>query len=202
MIALSQESEPEAADPLVFWRSERTASDEEAAEAASEAQPLPSIEVDEFLTEKDAHSRFGTLCHSVLESALKTRDFDLSQTDVASLIDGIFSEKKNQIEKEIRRLTLNFLQSPFLTAHRNAEFLTEKQFLLRREENGREFFFFCRIDLLIKETDRVIVVDFKTDSEKKIGRYDRQLELYKEAAESVFGLPAEIKLVYLRERIC
>ena len=80
--------------------------------------------------------------------------------------------------------------------------MTEKQFLLRREENGREFFFFCRIDLLIKETDRVIVVDFKTDSEKKIGRYDRQLELYKEAAESVFGLPAEIKLVYLRERIC
>ena len=202
LIALSQESEPEAADPLVFWRSERTASDEEAAETASEAQPLPPIEVDEFLTEKDAHSRFGTLCHSVLESALKTRDFDLSQTDVASLIDGIFSEKKNQIEKEIRRLTLNFLQSPFLTAHRNAEFLTEKQFLLRREENGREFFFFCRIDLLIKETDRVIVVDFKTDSEKKIGRYDRQLELYKEAAESIFGLPAEIKLVYLRERIC
>ena len=98
-------------------------------------------------------------------------------------------------------MALNFLQSPFLASHRNAEFLTEKEFLLRREENGREVFFFARVDLLIKEADRVIVVDFKTDSEKKPGYYDRQLELYKEAAESVFGLPAETKLVYLREKI-
>ena len=201
LIGLSREPEPEAADPLVFWRSERAASCENSAETVAEAQPLPPVKVDGFLTEKDAHSRFGTLCHNVLEAALRARDFDLTQTDVASLIKGIFSERKNQIEEEVRRLALNFLQSPFLASHRNAEFLTEKEFLLRREENGREVFFFARVDLLIKEADRVIVVDFKTDSEKKPGYYDRQLELYKEAAESVFGLPAETKLVYLREKI-
>ena len=104
LIGLSREPEPEAADPLVFWRSERTASDEEAAEAASEAQPLPPVKVDGFLTEKDAHSRFGTLCHNVLEAALRARDFDLTQTDVASLIKGIFSERKFRKAKRRSRV--------------------------------------------------------------------------------------------------
>ena len=188
----------------LFRKNERTASGRETAAAgdAAAGMPLPATEADAFLEESSTFSLFGTLCHNVLEKALTAKDFDLTQTDIASMIDGRLSPRSEIIENVVRRLVGRFLSSPFFREHRDGELLTEKEFLLRREEGGRTVFVSCRADLIIKHPDKVIVVDFKTDRVKIPGFYDSQLSLYAEAAESIFGLPAEIKLVYLRERIC
>ena len=186
----------------LFRKNELTASGREAAAADEEAgTPLPATGLDDFLEAGGTFSLFGTLCHAVLEKALKTRDFDLTQTDVASMIDGRLAQRSEMTESVVRRLITGFFSSPFFKEHRDAELMTEKEFLLRREEGGRTVFVSCRTDLIIRHPDRVVVVDFKTDRVRVPGRYDSQLALYAEAVEAVYGLPVETKTVYLRESL-
>lgn len=183
-----------------FWKNERTASGRESEAAGDvEGMRLPATEADDFLEQSGTFSVFGTLCHNVLEKALTANDFDLTQTDIASMIDGRLSPRSELIEKVVRRLVSGFLSSPFFREHRGGELLTEKEFLLRRNEGGRTVFVSCRADLIIRHPDKIFVVDFKTDRVKIPGFYDSQLSLYAEAAEAIYGLPVETKAVYLRE---
>ena len=56
------------------------------------------------------------------------------------------------------------------------------------------------IDAFFIEEDAIVLVDYKSDhvrSEKTlVGRYQKQLELYAEALESITGLPVKEKLIY------
>ena len=56
------------------------------------------------------------------------------------------------------------------------------------------------IDCLVIEEDGMIIIDYKTDRVKEItelaSRYSKQLLLYKNAAEQLFGLPVKKCLIY------
>lgn len=183
----------------LFWKNEKTASAKTSSGENGDGERLPSTDLDDFLEETDTFSLFGTLCHEVLEKALRTKDFDLSQIDVASMIDGRLSARKAVAETVVRRLVTRFFASSFFEEHGNGELLPEKEFLLKREEGGRTVFVSCRSDLIIKHSDRIVIVDFKTDRVKIPGFYDSQLSLYAEAAEAIYGLPVETRAIYLRE---
>ncbi|MBS3766263.1 UvrD-helicase domain-containing protein, partial [Candidatus Bipolaricaulota bacterium] len=67
------------------------------------------------------------------------------------------------------------------------DFYPEQEVLVPRHEGNRKYVYHGSIDLLNVMEDRVEVIDYKTDLDKTLqGEYEKQLELYREAAANSF----------------
>lgn len=178
---------------------------------------LPSIEGDIILGEHQVTAPFGSWVHLLLQRAIER----LAGTTQPSLIHE--EEAQLLIPVELTRLGLplhqtkilvssalslanNFLSSSFLV-----ELLEEKPlsvesevaFSMRWESpHGGEsspMVLHGSIDLLLRYETCIRVIDFKTDAFRQPQQHDIQLELYRKAAERLYGLPVHSTLCYLRD---
>lgn len=78
--------------------------------------------------------------------------------------------------------------------------LTSKNPNIRKEESFLKkidnFYVNGQIDIIFEYEDQIVLMDFKTDSVKREGFYDRQLEIYKDAIEESLGKKVIKSFIY------
>lgn len=175
---------------------------------AVDAPRLPSLSIDAVLSDNGWESAFGTLCHHMIELALRSGiDIPNLPIDQASRLFGTEDQSAViQMIGEARQLTKGFLDSelgrmalssphrrseaPFLLAVPNAQNPAAKPFVV----NGK-------VDLVFERSgDRpaCVVVDFKTDRIAAPCDHVTQLACYRAAASAFSPFPCESWLFYLR----
>ena len=148
-------------------------------------EPLPDCAFDE-VADRVKPTDFGDLCHAAVESALLGRP--PSPTELR-IIDALPSGCRVPLAEEARKLAGAFLESELGAAARLAsELKLEWAFIL---DLGEGFSLSGRMDLAFVggpgPEDEVVVVDFKTDRERRPGEYELQLALYRRAASAILG---------------
>ena len=72
---------------------------------------------------------------------------------------------------------------------------------IRKEESFLrkidDFYVNGQIDIMFESQNEVVLMDFKTDSLKREGFYDKQLEIYKDSIEEALGKKSYIILYLL-----
>jgi ATP-dependent exoDNAse (exonuclease V) beta subunit len=166
---------------------------------------LPQLEIDSLLEKYSIAAPFGTWSHALIQATIERGVESLSGEECLELI-----------PKEIARLRLSapnlatlsgaaytlaegFLQSELygeLKRGNPLSFESEVPFAYRAEEgvvvNGV-------IDLLVRYSDEIKIVDFKTDAYLFKDLHQGQLRLYREAMERLYHLPTSSAVVYLRD---
>ena len=172
--------------------------------AAQSPAPAQSLEVALELAAPRGLSpeTWGSLVHAVLEKRLAADKRELSPALHDALEEGLGAE--GSIRGAILRaeaLAEVFLRSTLgIRALAARERLVELKVaigLAAEGGPGRARLARGSIDLAFLEEDRVIVVDYKTDSAMSAGGHDLQVAAYKRAAAEIFGLPAEAWVFYL-----
>ncbi|EEB35786.1 hypothetical protein ANHYDRO_01452 [Anaerococcus hydrogenalis DSM 7454] len=78
--------------------------------------------------------------------------------------------------------------------------IREKSPLIRKEESFLRkidnFYVNGQIDIMFEFEDHIILMDFKTDSYKREGFYDKQLEIYKDSIEEALGKKVSKSYIY------
>ena len=137
---------------------------------------------------EDRITSFGTLVHYLIECAIKKEDEDLSQ---------YFKDdrERDEIIECAYLLKNNFLSSPFYKTLLAYELFPERKFLIKDGDYIVEGI----IDLLCVSKEKIIIVDYKTDSVKDKEKHRLQLEYYKKALSTIYsGKEIETYLFYLR----
>jgi len=161
-----------------------------------------------------AGALYGTAMHRFLEC------FDFAEEDILSSIDRqlAYMEKVHSLsEDEFARISKNKLQN-FLKdktairmsrAAQNGKLYKEKPFVFG--SNAKDLFndFDSSdemilvqgiIDVFFEEDDGIVLLDYKTDKvddqEELVLRYEKQLQLYKDAIEQAYNLPVKEVLIY------
>lgn len=158
---------------------------------------------------------FGTLCHALVERALargappegdEASALGLPEA-LARKLAKLGAASRSKLLAEARALAAGFLKSErgrlALAARERARqgegvFEIELPFSYRHEGTNGPVFLAGAMDLVYDDGGSVIVVDFKTDAELRPERHEFQLSLYREAAVSLYGLPAKAFAYYLR----
>ncbi|HOV39600.1 MAG TPA: PD-(D/E)XK nuclease family protein, partial [Spirochaetales bacterium] len=160
-------------------------------------------EVDALFSGDDTPSLeeyFGSLCHGAVENRIMQDGVDRLETLKSHCpVQNAYPI----LEKEAYRLADQFLESEAARAlleEENGKPTREVEvpFLLKSKDENSPLWIHGRIDLAIVRTDRVLVVDFKTDRYVQPEQHAAQLSLYRQAAVEIWGLPVETYLVYLR----
>lgn len=140
---------------------------------------------------------FGTYCHRLIEAMIKQgNDVDVS---LAEEFGGFTPAQQHQIARDARMLALRVMDSQFMASmrsDRNALIESEVPFLLKEHDQLIR----GNIDLLITRSDRVYVIDFKSDAAVIEGLHDAQLAYYMKAASALTGKPVEGRIWYLRDK--
>ena len=171
---------------------------------AEEIIPLPKTEADRILnmtqyvdslTEEEVKSEkekritsFGTLVHLLLENAVLGESTDT----------GLFfrdEEEHDAIIESAMKLRDNFLSSGFRRSLEGYKLYPEKEFYIKDGDTVVDGI----IDLLCISKDRIIIVDYKTDSIRAPERHRAQLGYYRKALSTIYtGRPIETYVFYLR----
>ncbi len=199
-----------------FARSRTTVTELNAAKVRSEeeeATTLPSVSCDPILEERKIESSFGTLCHAILRRRIEGTLVRLDQVDpnmirefgLAGLSEQLSNADLALVVEDAWRLAESFVGGDAGGVLDGAvEVQTEVPFVMRRTDAAHELMIHGQIDLLVRRTDEIVVVDFKTDRMMRPDEYAVQLELYREAAPDLLaeeggrGLPVRTLLFYLR----
>lgn len=166
--------------------------------------PLPSIEADRLLNttqyaegltdeeiKADKEKRittFGTLVHLLLENAVLGLETDTSI---------FFKDDRNHtgIIESAFTLRDNFLSSDFRKQLECYSLYPEKEFYIKDGDTVVEGI----IDLMCVSKEKVIIVDYKTDSIKAPERHRAQLGYYRHALSTIYSdRPIETYIFYLR----
>lgn len=145
-------------------------------------------------------------------------EIKLSPTDKGSLIHKIFQELEvksydlNSLEKEINRLIdlgkikkeyLSYINYENILGFFNSEIiqnLIKKSPKIRKEESFLrkidDFYVNGQIDIMFEFKDEIVLMDFKTDSIKREGFYDKQVEIYKDSIEEALGKKVISSYIY------
>ncbi len=111
-------------------------------------------------------TEFGTMIHEFAEKLVRGEELEPP-------FEGRGSEDKENLFGFITSL--------------EGDFYPEQEVLVPRHEGNRKYVYHGSIDLLNVMEDRVEVIDYKTDLDKTLqGEYEKQLELYREAAANSF----------------
>jgi ATP-dependent exoDNAse (exonuclease V) beta subunit len=198
-----------------FIKNEFSATELNAAElnghSSGENEPerriLPEVDsaVEELLSAKALEADFGTLCHRIIEWVVKNRLWD-SFPDAESLNSDIrpwfrkFDDREwpAVIEAALGLASGFFKSETWKRASVSKSFESELSFTARSHEGGRETFINGVIDFVFENDDSVEIVDFKTDRRIIPGEYDKQMQIYINAAQAIFMKPARCSLYYLR----
>ena len=163
--------------------------------------PLPSVRADRILStvsgetdeEKEAAKEeritsFGTLVHLLLENYVLGEETDTSSffpddRDRETIIESAYDLRDNFLSSDFRKTLDGYTLHP------------EKEFLIQDGNNTVEGI----IDLMCVSPDKVIIVDYKTDSIKAPERHRAQLGYYRKALSTIYsGREIETWLFYLR----
>lgn len=145
-------------------------------------------------------------------------EIKLSATDRGTLIHKIFQELEvklydiNSLENEINKLVdsgkikkeyLFYINYENILGFFNSEIvknLMEKSPKIRKEESFLRkidnFYVNGQIDIMFETQDEIVLMDFKTDSIKREGFYDKQLEIYKDSIEEALGKKVSKSYIY------
>ncbi|MSS77278.1 UvrD-helicase domain-containing protein [Anaerococcus sp. AGMB00486] len=140
----------------------------------------------------------------------------LTPTDKGSLIHKVFQElevkvySENEVKEQLNKLVnlgkikkdyLAYIEIDKILAFYNSKIikdLIKKDINIKKEESFLmkyfDFYVNGQIDMMF-EKDDVILIDFKTDTIKREGFYDRQLQIYKEAIEK--ALSKKVSKLYI-----
>lgn len=136
----------------------------------------------------------GTLIHKIFqELEFKEYDLDYLKNEINKLID-LGKIKKEYISYLNLENILGFFNSKIIKDIR------EKSPLIRKEESFLRkidnFYVNGQIDIMFEFEDHIILMDFKTDSYKREGFYDKQLEIYKDSIEEALGKKVSKSYIY------
>lgn len=136
----------------------------------------------------------GTLIHKIFqELEFKEYDFDSLKNEINKLI-NLGKIKKEYICYLNLENILGFFNSKIIKD------IMEKSPLIRKEESFLRkidnFYVNGQIDIMFEFEDHIILMDFKTDSYKREGFYDKQLEIYKDSIEEALGKKVSKSYIY------
>ena len=136
----------------------------------------------------------GTLIHKIFqELEFKEYDLDSLKKEIDKLID-LGKIKKEYISYLNFENILGFFNSKIIKD------IMEKSPLIRKEESFLRkidnFYVNGQIDIMFEFEDQIILMDFKTDSYKREGFYDKQLEIYKDSIEEALGKKVSKSYIY------
>ncbi len=159
----------------------------------AEGKTLPRYAADDIIErkrdeEENKVTAFGTLVHLLLEDAIGKKESDTS---------SFFKDEKKRdvIFESAFMMRDNFLSSSFFKSLSGAEMYPERELLIKDGDNIVEGI----IDLLVVNDDKIIIVDYKTDSVINKEKHRRQLGYYKRALSTIYeDKEIETYLFYLR----
>ena len=136
----------------------------------------------------------GTLIHKIFqELEFKEYNLDSLKNEINKLID-LGKIKKEYISYLNFENILGFFNSKIIKDIR------EKSPLIRKEESFLRkidnYYVNGQIDIMFEFEDHIILMDFKTDSYKREGFYDKQLEIYKDSIEEALGKKVSKSYIY------
>lgn len=168
-------------------------------EGREQGQFFKELEADPFLSDADRSSAFGTLCHRMIELALKSGRLNPEEHPLPAPLAVLSDRAVSAIRKSAADLAALFLDSPFGRGARAAiargESVSEVGFLYR-SDGGR--LVDGSIDLLLDEGDRALLIDFKSDRICDPDRHRPQLALYRAAARELCLKEVDPYIWYLR----
>jgi len=160
-------------------------------------EELPSIAVDQLLSDRSAAGPFGELVHRCIEAELTGLP---ERVALPPLFSSLEPEQVAELEGEARRMAAAFLASPLgreaVASAGQGTVESELPFLLQLD--GTQVIR-GQIDLLLQRPGEVLIVDFKTDRICRPAEYAAQMAVYRRAAAELYGLSARSILVYVRD---
>lgn len=159
-------------------------------------------------------ARRGTAYHRVFE--LFDYNMDIAnETDIGKMIAKMIEEGKiDQADamlvdtKKMYKFTTTNIGKRMKEAAKNGKLYREKQFVMGedsktiwKETNSKELILVQGIiDAMFEENGQAVIVDYKTDSVKKLldlkARYETQLKLYAKAVEESIGMKVKELAIY------
>lgn len=165
-----------------------TAVTEKEEESYESSDVFERFAVEDYLNSKDRSMEFGSFVHKMFENAVLG-----SNEEVFGFFEG--DEHRDELFQCAENLTETFKNNPFISEIlRDYKCFPEKPLIIN--DNGQ--LKSGVIDLLCVGKDRVIIVDYKTDKVVNPDLHRYQLNTYRKAAESIFNLPVETYLYYIR----
>lgn len=136
----------------------------------------------------------GTLIHKIFqELELKEYDLDSLKNEINKLID-LGKIKKEYISYLNLENILGFFNSKIIKdIRKKSPLIRKEESFLRKIDN---FYVNGQIDIMFEFEDKIILMDFKTDSYKREGFYDKQLEIYKDSIEEALGKKVSKSYIY------
>jgi ATP-dependent exoDNAse (exonuclease V) beta subunit len=140
---------------------------------------------------RERAARLGILCHRVLQ------EMDFGKPQVAKLADALAEDPS--LAEEAKMILGEFVKTEaFRRIARSKVLARELPFLLKDGETIVQGV----IDLLVREPEGLVVVDYKSDeggaAEEKKEAYGEQRRWYLRAVEEILGAKARFRLVFLR----
>jgi len=167
-------------------------------------------QLDTLLHRHGLEAAFGTYVHALLERALDPASaagtdaspgLPVEQDELLSsrLFAGLGEADRSLLQAEAARAAAAFLGSALgIQAAADPERETELEFVYRAEPPYEHVVLSGSIDLTFRHSGKRVVVDYKTDVDEKPEHYAVQLELYRRAAQELFGEAPDVYLFYLR----
>ena len=182
-----------------------TISETELADSVFGRKPLAIAAADEVVT----GAQWGTLMHEAMQWLPVKKYTQKSMTDMLDSLqaEGKFSDEERSLLSD--RSLYGFFNSDLgqrLIASKRVErelpfsMLFDGNRVYPDVENGERLFLQGIIDTVFVEDDQWVLVDYKTDRVKSgdelIRRYKIQMDLYKEALETLTDMPVKASYIY------
>jgi ATP-dependent exoDNAse (exonuclease V) beta subunit len=171
-----------------------------AGENSAAPEELPTIAIDQLLSDRSAAAPFGELVHRIIEYKLSGHS---GRVPLPPLFSSLEPAQAAEIEAEAEHMAAAFLGSSLgkaavaAVAEGEGRLETELPFLLCIGAAGQTLLR-GQIDLLLQREDEVLIIDFKTDRFCNPVEYAAQMAVYRRAAAELYGRPARSVLVYVR----
>ncbi|AEC02638.1 UvrD-helicase domain-containing protein [Parasphaerochaeta coccoides] len=193
-------------------------------EGEAEGAELPACPSDGLIRTNNLQARFGTYVHALISHALTSSAQGLQAQESQSpelqssgsyvfpqgkkreklfpdgMPEGVDARAFTRMLHDGEQLARNFLESTFWknVSAQMVSCESEVPFFMRRDENGRNIVYEGIADLVVTLPDRVLVVDFKTDTFRVPRIHERQLGIYREAFSRLTRKKTEAAVCYLR----
>jgi ATP-dependent helicase/nuclease subunit A len=208
-LATAAEAQTASTGAFAASTESQAASTEAPASSAAGSAP-PDEAMSQAAEEGFGEDSFGTLCHELTESLLLHPDREpeagpgsthklsrLSATTRAAILAEALSLARG-FTGSPRGLAAAAARDALAAGQAGAVFSLEYGFTWQGQAGSRPVFLNGSMDLVYGDAHGVCVVDFKTDRLIRPERHAFQLGVYRESARSIFGVPAQAILYYLR----
>ena len=163
-------------------------------EVSSAVKELKASEADNLIIRYNLQDKFGTLCHEVLESIMKTGKAD----DIPCTLCENTSDNERLL-RTARYFAEGFLSSSFYKEHVAGKKTEQELRFYTTDEKLGDVAVEGVIDLLVFGDKENLVVDYKTDAIKDPDLHKTQVLSYIKVAEDIFKKPCLGVLFYLRD---